>query len=109
MEIKVKNSWGVYDAYKLIRKNKWFNIGRPLKENEFYTIIRSINKYIAECLANGDTFIFPSRMGALELRKYPCGAKIVNGKLQVTYPIDWINTKKLWNEDKEAERKKIFV
>jgi hypothetical protein len=40
---KVNNSLGVYDAYKWIRKNKWFNIGRPLKEHEFYSIIRKVN------------------------------------------------------------------
>jgi hypothetical protein len=30
---KVRNSLGVYDAYKYIRKNKWFNIGIPLTEH----------------------------------------------------------------------------
>ena len=24
---KVRNSWGIYDAYKYTRKNKWFDIG----------------------------------------------------------------------------------
>ena len=26
-EHKVRNSWGIYDAYKYTRKNKWFDIG----------------------------------------------------------------------------------
>ena len=26
--MKVTNSWGVYDAYKHMRKNGWYNIGR---------------------------------------------------------------------------------
>jgi len=25
---RVNNSWGVYDAYKYIRRNKWFYIGK---------------------------------------------------------------------------------
>jgi hypothetical protein len=45
---KVTNSIGVYDSYKWIRKNKWYNIPRPLKEGEFYKIVRSINLYLAE-------------------------------------------------------------
>lgn len=32
-EHEVRNSYGVYDAYKYIRKNKWFDIGRPLTEH----------------------------------------------------------------------------
>ena len=41
-KFKVSGSWGIYDAYKLIRKNKWYDIGRPLTEKEFYSIIRQI-------------------------------------------------------------------
>ena len=41
---KITNSFGVYDSYKWIRKNKWLNIGRPVTEHEFYSIIRTMNK-----------------------------------------------------------------
>ena len=30
---KIRNSIGVYDAYKWIRKNKWLNIGKPITEH----------------------------------------------------------------------------
>ena len=61
-EHKVTDSIGVYDIYKIIRKNKWFNIGRPLKEHEFYSIIRSINNYLSDNLVNGDDIVFPYGM-----------------------------------------------
>ena len=107
---KITNSLGVYDAYKYIRKNKWFNIGRPLTEHEFYQIIRRINNYLAEELINGNDVIFPNRMGKLELRKrnsLPIIDK--NGNLKVTYAIDWDNTLKLWYEDEEALNNKTLV
>ena len=107
---KVTNSLGSYDAYKYIRKNKWFNIGRPLTEHEFYQIIRRINNYLAEDLINGNDVIFPNRMGKLELRKrnsLPIIDK--NGNLKVTYAIDWDNTLKLWYEDEEAFNNKTLV
>ena len=107
---KVTNSLGSYDAYKYIRKNKWFNIGRPLTEHEFYQIIRRINNYLAEELINGNDIIFPNRMGKLELRKrnsLPIIDK--NGNLKVTYAIDWDNTLKLWYEDEEAFNNKTLV
>lgn len=107
---KITNSLGSYDAYKYIRKNKWFNIGRPLTEHEFYQIIRRINNYLAEELINGNDVIFPNRMGKLELRKrnsLPIIDK--NGNLKVTYAIDWDSTLKLWYEDEEAFNNKTLV
>ena len=107
---KITNSLGNYDAYKYIRKNKWFNIGRPLTEHEFYQIIRRINNYLAEELVNGNDIIFPNRMGKLELRKRNSLPVIdKNGKLKVTYAIDWDKTIKLWFEDEEAYNKRQLV
>lgn len=106
---KVRNSWGVYDSYKQIRKNQWYDIGRPLKEHEFYSIIRTVNNLLAEELANGNTVVFPYRMGKLELRKYKPEAKIVKGKLKITYPINWEETLKLWFNDHEARKNKMLL
>ena len=44
---KVKNSLGVYDAYKWIRKNKWLGMS-PISEHDFYAIIRTVNKALAD-------------------------------------------------------------
>ena len=107
---KITNSLGVYNAYKYIRKNKWFNIGRPLTEHEFYQIIRRVNSYLAEELVNGNDITFPNRMGKLELRKRNSLPVIdKNGSLKVTYAIDWDNTLKLWYEDEEAFNNKTLV
>lgn len=106
---KVRNSWGVYDAYKHIRKNQWYDIGRPLKEHEFYSIIRGVNNHLAAELSKGNEVHFPSRMGALELRKIQRGVSIVEGKLRNTYPIDWEETLRLWFEDQEQRAAKTLV
>ena len=106
---KVTGSWGVYDAYKLCRKNQWFNIGRPVTEKEFYAVVRGVNKHIAENIANGKTVKLPERMGMLELTKHKCVAKLVEGKLKINYPIDWSETLKLWYEDEEARRQKTLM
>ena len=107
---KITNSLGVYDAYKYIRKNKWFNIGRPLTEHEFYQIIRKVNNYLAEELVNGNDITFPNRMGKLELRKRNSLPVIdKNGSLKVTYAIDWDSTLKLWYDDEEAFNSKTLV
>ena len=106
---KITNSVGVYDMYKAIRKDNWYNIGRPLKEHEFYYIIRSFNKLLAENIANGETVVFPEHMGKLELRKYPKGVSFINGKLKITYPIDWKSTNQLWAMDEEERQKHTLL
>lgn len=106
---KVRGSYGVYDAYKHIRKNKWYDIGRPVKEHEFYSIVRKVNDLLADEIALGHTVTFPSRMGYLELRKIENGVSIVDGKLKVTYPINWDETLRLWFEDEEAKKEKTLV
>ena len=70
----------------MIRKNHWYNIGRPVTEKEFYAIIRGVNNLLANEIALGHNVIFPERMGRLELRKHPCKATIKNGKLKVNFP-----------------------
>lgn len=105
---KVSKSFGVYDVYKAIRKNGWYDIGRPLKEHEFYSIIRKVNRLMADEIAKGKTVIFPHRMGKLELRKFETGVSIVDGKLKITYPINWAETLKLWFEDEEAKKNKTL-
>jgi len=106
---KITNSIGVYDLYKMLRKHHWYDIGRPLKEHEFYTIVRGVNKLLAEDVANGKTVVFPHAMGKLELRKYPKGVRLVDGKLKNTYPIDWKRTNQLWSEDEEEYQKKTLL
>ena len=63
---KVRGSMGVYDFYKKIRKNHWFDIGRKVTEKEFYSIIRGVNKYLAENISNGETVTFPEHMGKIQ-------------------------------------------
>ena len=106
---KVTGSLGVYHGYKYIRKHKWFDIGRPLKEGEFYRIIREVNKYLAEELCEGKEINLPHRLGTLEIRKRPTRVAIVNNKLVTSLPIDWDKTLKLWYEDKEAFNDKTLV
>lgn len=106
---KVTGSIGVYDAYKFIRKNKWFDIGKALTEKQFYRIIRKINQHLAEEICSGHQINLPHRMGTLEIRKRPARLSIQDGKLVTNLPIDWDATLKLWYQDEESFKNKTLV
>lgn len=105
----IKDSHGVKEAFRWIRRNKWLDIGRPLSESMFYSIIREVNKNIALGLVSFKKISLPERMGELELRKSFPGAFIKDGKVLNTYPVDWKETIQLWKKDEECRKKKTLV
>ena len=106
---KVNNSYGVYDIYKYIRKNKWFDIGQSVTEHQFYSIIRRMNNLLADALIHGHDIKLPCRMGTIEVRKYDARISIKDGKIKTNLPIDWDRTLKLWSEDEEAYKERTLV
>ena len=106
---KVKNSIRVYDIYKHISKNKWYDIGQPITEHQFYTIIRQVNNVLADNLLKGNDIVFPNKMGRLEVRKFEPIIRFDDNKLTVRLPIDWDRTLKLWSEDEEAYKERTLV
>lgn len=106
---KITGSLGSYDAYKYIRKNKWFDIGQRLTEKQFYKIIRTINDFLAQALSRGVEIKLPHRLGVLEVRKRPTRISLIDGKVVTTMPIDWDRTLKLWYEDPESYQNRTLV
>lgn len=106
---RIRNSVGTYSAYKWIRKNKWLDIGQPISEHDFYTIVRHINDYLAECLSNGQDVILPHKLGRLEIRKFGARVELHNGVIKTNLPVDWDKTLKLWFEDEEAYKERTLI
>lgn len=106
---KVKNSYGVYDAYKYYRKIKPKGKKYILTDSQYFSIIRTTNNLLAEELLSSNDVKFPLRMGKLELRKKEKVLKIVDNKLINTLPIDWDRTLRLWAEDEECYRDKTLI
>jgi hypothetical protein len=105
---KVKDSLGVYDSYKWLRKNKWLDVG-PISEHNYYAIIRTINKLLALNFLVTGSIKFPERMGEITLRKYPAKITLNNGKVQTNLPIDWDATLNLWSEDKDSYDNRTLI
>lgn len=106
---RIKNSYGVFDAFKYYRKIRPKDSKYVLNESQYFSIIRTVNKLLAEQLLSNLDVVFPHRMGKLELRKRPVTLKIVDDKLVTSMPVDWGRTLKLWAEDKDAYDKRILI
>lgn len=106
---KIKNSFGVYDAYRYISRNKWLNIGQSISTKNFYLIIRTINKYYANELSVGNDVKLPHRMGRLEVGKANAFVRFNGNKIETNRRIDWNKTLELWYEDEAAKNRKQLV
>lgn len=107
---KVRNSLGVYDAFKYYRKNKPDDKRYVLSESQYFSIIRKVNNMFAEELSNGNDVKLPVRMGTLELRRLEKYLHVdENGNIHTNMPIDWDKTLELWYNDEEARNSKTLV
>lgn len=108
-KVTITGSYGVYDVYKWLRKNKWLDIGRPLKEAEFYRIIRRYHELLGEVILSGVSVYLPARMGMIELRRKPRIVSLIDGKVVTNLPIDWNSTINLWYEDEECRNNHVIL
>lgn len=106
---RISNSIGVYDIYKMLRKDKWLNIGRPLKEHEFYSIIRTVNNKISEDILDGVDISLPYGMGKIFIQKTKPRVFMKDGRIINTFPVDWNSTLELWSNDEEAYKDKVLL
>lgn len=107
---KVRNSWGVYDYYKYYRKTKPKEPQYVLTESQYFSIIRQVNKLLAEELTSGLEIRLPNRMGELQARKFQTYVRIgKDGKIVTNRPIDWDRTLRLWYEDPQAYKNKLIL
>lgn len=105
----IDRCYGVKEAYRWLRKNRWLNIGKPIDECIYYEIIRRVHNGIIEALLNSDDIKLPCSMGRFMLVKNPNFVTIKNKKIITNRPVDWDATLKLWYEDEESKSKGIVV
>ena len=93
---KVRNSWGVKDAFHYYRKTRPKESEYVLTECEFLSIIRKTNDILRQLIIKGEEIVLPEKMGKLELRKRQTIVEFKEGKLRTNLPVDWDSTLKLW-------------
>ncbi len=103
---KIPIDYGIRDYYKYYKNNYNKNL-----ESSLYTkIISDFNKELINLIIEeGIEYKMPILGLLLSIRKDKRKAKIVNGKLYNNTPVDWVRTRKLWDENEEAKEKKLLV
>ncbi len=104
-KFKIRNSYTMKNIWR------WYKKGRnnPVSERMFGGIVKSVNLALLDKMLEGSDIRFPKGMGKLELRKYKTKVKLVDGKIETNYPIDWDATLKLWHSDEESRKRKMLV
>lgn len=112
-EEKIKTHINSPETYKYYKDN---NFGRN-RSSEFYVSKTLYGKFLKmffeeimnKVIYDNYEFKMPYRIGTLFIRKQKPSVKIIDGKIRSSYPVDWNETLKLWDRDKEAKDKKIIV
>ena len=101
---KITGSLGMNDAcrYYTLHNGK-------LKGVDYRRVIQMINLLIQDAIASGEDITLPKKMGDLQLRKFKTRVNFEDGKMITNLPVDWNETLKLWEVDKQAEASKFLV
>lgn len=102
-KFNITGSFGMRKAYNYYRQNgtdKSLLIGRE----DFSSVIQEVNKRLVDSFATIGSVEFPAGMGGLAITSRDIKGVWINkeGEVKTNYPIDWVNTIKLWNEDHDA-------
>jgi hypothetical protein len=83
----------------------------PVDRTTYSSIIKEFNGYVRERISKkGAGYIFPYRLGKVELRKVKTEVKIdENGNVINNLPPNWKETWKLWNENPKAKEKGVKI
>lgn len=104
---KIKVDYGLYDYFKYYKKNNITSV----TAKEFGEIVREFNGFVRDSLSKrGNGYNIPAKMGIIELRKNKAEVTInEDGSIKNTLPVNWQETRKLWNENPEALEKRIKI
>lgn len=98
------SDYNTYDFFSYYRKQ-----GGKLTRPQFNYVIDKMHSFYADEISKGIVVKLPCGMGRLIQEKLPTGIFFSDGKLFNNYPINWKETKKLWNEDEEAFKNKVLI
>jgi hypothetical protein len=92
------------DSYKTYLKTST----NPVDVSTYVKIVNGYMKFLIQKLFSKGNITLPLRLGKLQIVGKKVKVQIENGKIKGLAP-DWVNTKKLWEEDPKAKKDKTLV
>jgi len=105
---KIKADYGITDYYRFFKRN---NPDINITSKAFGELLREYNGFVRDSLSyRGTSYNMPSNTGIIEIRKSKAEVTInEDGTIRNSLPVNWQETRKLWNENPEAREKKIKI
>ena len=106
---RVKADFGSGDFYKHFASNPKMKVLVP--RVTYGEILREFNGHVRDRISTkGAEYFFPCKVGKVELRKVKSEIKIDDdGNIINNLPINWRETRKLWDESEKAREKKTKI
>lgn len=92
------------DSYKTYLKTST----NPVDVSTYVKIVNGYMKFLIQKLFFKGSITLPLRLGKLQIVGKKVKVQVEDGKIKGLAP-DWVNTKKLWEEDSEAKKNKTLV
>lgn len=104
------SDFGTNDYYKHY-KDSLTKYQNPVSRKVYGEILKEFNGFVRDGLSNkGIGYVFPHGLGRMELRKSKQEVFIDdNGDVKNFLPVNWKETRKLWNENPAAKEKKVKI
>ncbi len=105
---RIKSDYGVNDYYKFFIKTTGI---KHISRSEYGEVIKEFNSYVRDELSTkGNSFVLPCKMGKMELIKSKRDVSIdENGNLRNTMPVNWRETRRIWNENPGMKERNIKI
>lgn len=97
---KYLNSLDSYKTYK-----KMTTLKKPIQRDLYVKIVNDFMQFLMKEVWEKGSVILPNKMGKLEVKGTKVKVKTFNGEIRGLAP-DWVETKKLWEQDEEAKKNK---
>ncbi len=104
---KIKSDYGMNDYYKSYKSKS----EKPVSKEVYSSIVKDFNSHVRKKMAiKGTEYVFPFRLGKMELRKIKTEVKIdKDGNIINKLPVNWKETNKFWEKNPEAKEKGIKI
>lgn len=105
---KVTSDYGMDDYYSYYKKK---NKKDAVDIKTYRLIVKDFNNHVRKKMSlKGTEYVFPFRLGKMELRKVKTEVKIdEDGNIVNKLPVNWKETNKLWLENPESKDKGIKI